>query len=41
MLQFVLKNGGGAIRKSNRGDTFDQSTYMHVWKFHNGTPLYN
>jgi hypothetical protein len=30
-----------SIRKSHRGDEFDQCNYMHAWKYHNETPLYN
>jgi expansin (peptidoglycan-binding protein) len=34
----VLK---GEIRKNNRRVNLIKVHYMYVWKYHNGTPLYN
>jgi hypothetical protein len=35
------KGGIRHYKKENRRHEFDQSTFMHVWKNHNETPLYN
>jgi hypothetical protein len=40
LITTIKKGDRRRLRKSNRGNEFDQNMiYMHIWKYHNETPL--